>query len=116
MDEIRERVRGRLVGNAELLYRHALTFTLGPHTWVARCSVRDPQRIDPKALARMGQLTSAQGVAMSDLRLLTIHPADTEPFPGATTSFDDGTLEVLEWNQASDFTGQRLGTCALRRP
>ncbi|GGB69485.1 hypothetical protein [Deinococcus soli (ex Cha et al. 2016)] len=99
----------------ELRFRRPLVFQLGPHTWAARCSVQDPQRMDPVALARMRQLTSVQGVATSDLRLLTIHPEDTEPFPGATTSFDDGTLEILEWSQPSDFTGQRLGTCVLRR-
>lgn len=99
-----------------LRFRHQLTFRLGPHTWDVRCSVRDPQRIDPKALARMGQLTSAQGGATSDLRLLTVHPDDTVPVPGATAAWDDGTLEVLEWSQPSDFTGQRLGTCVLRRP
>ncbi|AKH15958.1 hypothetical protein [Deinococcus soli (ex Cha et al. 2016)] len=99
-----------------LRFRHQLTFRLGPHTWDVRCSVRDPQRIDPKALARMGQLTNAQGIATSDLRLLTVHPDDTVPVPGATAAWDDGTLEILEWSQPSDFTGQRLGTCALRRP
>ena len=99
-----------------LRFRHTLTFRLGPHAWDVRCSVRDPQRIDPKALMRMGQLTSTQGVATSDLRLLTVHPDDTVPVPGATVAWDDGILEVLEWSQPSDFTGQRLGTCVLRRP
>ncbi|MDR6753427.1 hypothetical protein [Deinococcus soli (ex Cha et al. 2016)] len=99
----------------DLRFRHQLTFRLGAHTWDVRGSVRDPQRIDPKALVRMGQLTSAQGIATSDLRLLTIHPDDAVPAAGAQVAWDDGTLEVLEWSQPSDFTGQRLGTCVLRR-
>lgn len=113
---LRREAQSAVRANADVMFRHALTFTLGPHEWEVRCSVRDPQRMDPKVLARMQQLTSTQGLATSDLRLLTVHPEDTVPFPGATTDWDDGTLEVLEWSQASDFTSQRLGTCVLRRP
>ena len=118
LDDVMSAVQ-EVQGDAELLelrFRRNLVFQLGPHTWDVRCSVRDPQRMDPGALARMRQLTTAQLVATSDLRLLTIHPDDTEPYPGATTPWDDGILEGLEWSQPSDFTGQRLGTCALRRP
>lgn len=113
---IRERVRGRLRDNADLIYRHALVFALGPHTWAARCSVKDPQALKPDALALLQATATDQGVAYRDLRQIRVHPDDTEPYPGASTPWDDGTLEVLEWSQASDFTGRRTGTAVLRRP
>lgn len=116
VDEIRARVHSRLVGNADLLYRHTLTFTLGPHTWDVRCSVRDPQRLKPDALNRLRAQADALGVVFTDLRVLTVHPDDTVPIENAVTPWDDGTLQLLSWSQASDFTGQRTGTCVLRRP
>lgn len=105
-----------LTRNADLLYRHALTFTLGPHAWDVRCSVRDPQRLKPDALNRLRAQADALGVVYTDLRVLTIHPDDTVPIENAATPWDDGTLQILSWSQASDFTGQRTGTCVLRRP
>lgn len=100
----------------ELRFRHSGTFTLGAHTWTCRFSVRDPSKVKPEELARLQAFAAEQAVSYRDLRLLKVHPDDTVPFPGATLSWDDGTLEVLEWSQASDFTGQRVGTCVLRRP
>lgn len=115
-----ERYQGRaqaaLDRNADLLYRHTLTFRLGPHEWPLRCSVKDPQRLNPSELARARAFADARSLVYTDLRLLSYHPDDTPPVPGATVRWDDGTLELLDWSQASDFTGQRTGTCVLRRP
>jgi hypothetical protein len=108
--------RGALTDNADLVYRHSLTFGLGPHDWVTRCSVKDPQRLRPDAVGRLQALASTLNLPFADLRVLSVHPADPWPFPGATCSWDDGTLEILEWAQASDFTGTRTGTAVLRRP
>lgn len=99
-----------------LRFRHTLTFTLGPHQWSLRCSVTDPQRLRPDALAQVQATADARGLAYTDLRVIRHHPDDPVPVPGATCAWDDGTLEVLEWSQASDFTGTRLGTAVLRRP
>ncbi len=105
------------MANADLLYRHALTFTLGSAPpWEVRCSVQDAQKLKPDMLARLQATAAEVGVSYRDLRVLKIHPDDTPPYPGATTPWDDGTLEVLDWSQPSDFTGQRVGTCVLRRP
>lgn len=116
LPRIRDRVQQRLRDNADVLYRHAGTFTKGPHTWPCRFSVRDPAKAKPDELARLQAFAGVRGLVYTDLRLLRVHPDDTPPFPGATIPFDDGVLEVLEWSQASDFTGQRVGTCVLRRP
>lgn len=100
-----------------LRFRKRLTFTLGDSTWEGvRCSVRDPQKLNADAVARLQATAAELSVSYRDLRLLKVHPDDTLPYPGATAPWDDGTLEVLDWSQASDFTDQRVGTCVLRRP
>lgn len=109
-------MRGALLENADLLYRHTGTFRLGSSEWVCRFSVRDPSKVKSDELARLQAFAGIEGVSYRDLRLLKVHPDDTIPFSGATIPWDDGTLHVLEWSQASDFTGQRVGTCVLRRP
>ena len=116
LPEKRERIRQRLRDNADLLYRHTGEFALGHHRWPCRFSVRDPARAKPDELARLQAFAGVRGLVYTDLRLLRVHPDDDLPFPGATLPWDDGTLEVLEWSQASDFTGLRVGTCVLRRP
>ncbi len=116
MPGIRARVQQRLRDNADVLYRHTGTFTLGPHSWPCRFSVRDLQKMKADEVAKLRMYADTAGLLYTDLRALRVHPDDTPPFPGATIPFDDGLLEVLEWSQASDFTGQRVGTCVLRRP
>ena len=102
--------------NAGLIFRHQLTFTLGEHTWEVRCGVTDPQRLKPDEQARLRDVATERRVAFQDLRILKVRPPQAPPYPGATTPWDDGTLEVLEYGQPSDFTGLRVGTCVLRRP
>lgn len=99
-----------------VMFRRTDTFTLGPHRWPCRFSVRDPAKAKPDELARLQAFAGVRGLVYTDLRLLRVHPDDDLPFPGATLSWDDGTLEVLDWSQESDFTGLRVGTCVLRRP
>ena len=118
MDEIRAAVT-EIQSDPELnevRFRHTSTFTLGPHAWTCRFSVRDVQKLKPDEAAKLRVYADANNLVYTDLRRLTVHPDDTPPFPGATIPFDDGVLEVLEWSQVSDFTGQRVGTCVLRRP
>ena len=130
IDKIRA-AADKVQGNPDVLalrFRKRLTFTLGASTWEdTRCSVQDAQKLKPDAIARL-QATAAEleGISYRDLRVLRVHPDDTPPYPGATAPFDDGTLEVLDWSQPSDFLktspdgggedGQRVATCVLRRP
>lgn len=99
-----------------VMFRHQGEFTLGPHRWPCRFSVKDPARAQPDELARLQAFAGVRGLVYTDLRLLKVHLDDAPPFPGATLPWDDGTLEVLEWSQESDFAGLRVGTCVLRRP
>lgn len=99
-----------------LRFRKRLTFTLGTSTWEdVRCSVQDPQKLKADAVAAAEAAARDFRVPYRDLRLLRVHPDDLRPPKGATTSWDGGTLEILAWGQASDFTGQKLGTCVVRR-
>lgn len=129
LDKIRA-AADKVQGNPDVLalrFRKPLTFTLGTSTWPdTRCSVQDPQKLKPDMLARLQATAAELSVSYRDLRVLRVHPDDTPPYPGATAPFDDGTLEVLDWSQASDFLrtspdgggedGQRVATCVLRRP
>ncbi|MFC4636989.1 hypothetical protein [Deinococcus hohokamensis] len=102
----------------EVRFRRKLTFRLKTHGWTVDCSVTDPSRVKPDELARLQAAAAERSDVRSyrDLRILRIKPGQAEPYPGATVATDDGTLEVLHWSQASDWTGQRVGTCMLRRP
>lgn len=99
-----------------VMFRHQGEFTLGSHRWPCRFSVQDPAKAKPDELARLQAFAGTRGLVYTDLRLLKTHPDDDLPFPGATLPWDDGTLEVLDWSQESNFTGLRVGTCVLRRP
>ena len=112
----RKEAQATVRGYAGVLFRHQGEFVLGPHRWPCRFSVRDTSKVKPDELARLQAFAGAQGLVYTDLRLLKVHPDDAPPFPGAALPWDDGTLEVLDWSQASDFTGLRVGTCVLRRP
>ncbi|KQR37731.1 hypothetical protein [Deinococcus sp. Leaf326] len=117
LERLRKQASRAVAQYSPEMFRHTLTFSRGEHTWEVRCSVQDPQKLRPDAVARL-QATAAEldGVSYRDLRVLKVHPEDTMPFPGATSPWDDGTLEVLDWSQASDFTDLRTGTAVLRRP
>lgn len=118
LEAIRNRVQARLRAKAHILYPHPLTFVLGASEWKGvRCGVDDPQELKADDVVRL-QATAAEleGISYRDLRVLRVYPGDTLPYPGATTPFDDGTMEVLDWSQAGDITGLRVGTCVLRRP
>lgn len=114
---IRERVENALRRNADVIYRHTGTFTLrGVYRWECRFSVRDVQKLKPDEVTKLRIYADVNNLVYTDLRRLTIHPDDTVPYPGAVIDWDDGVLEVLEWSQESDFSGQRVGTAVLRRP
>lgn len=115
MPAIRERVQQRLSGNADVLYRHTGTFTLGSHKWLCRFSVKDPQKLKADAIADAEAAARQFNVLYRDVRLLRIHPDDQRPVKGAKLPWDGGLLEILDWSQQSDFTGQKVATCVLRR-
>lgn len=118
MDDLRAVVRD-IHQNADLnevRFRHNGRFRKDEHQWSCRFSVRDPQKLRADDVAKLRMFADSRQLAFTDLRVLKVHPEDTVPYPGATIPWDGGTLEVLEWSQASDFTGQRVGTCVLRRP
>ncbi|WP_189062868.1 hypothetical protein [Deinococcus arenae] len=121
MDEIRDRVRGRLVGNADLLYRHEGTFTKTQNgrefSYSCRFSVRDLTKGNRDQIAAANAFAADEGAAFRDIRLLRIHPDDPRPPEGAVLAvpWDGGRLEVRGWSQSSDFTGQAVGFCILRR-
>lgn len=110
---------GKVQGNQELnevRFRHRQDFTLDGHRWPGtRFSVTDPDKVGGRALAAAVAAAERLDVEYRDLRLLRVHPEDTLPAVGAQTPWDGGQLEVLEYGQASDFTGQSLGTCVVRR-
>ena len=112
----RAEARAAILENQGVMFRHEGVFTLGAFRWACRFSVTDPQKLKADEVAKLRMYADASGLAYLQLRVLKIHPDDTVPFIGAVLPWDDGTLEVLEWSQPSDFTGQRVGTCVLRRP
>ena len=114
---IRERVQGKLRSNADLLYPLTLTFTLTgyPGQRVVRCNVKDPEKVDRRAIAAAEVVARQAGAPYSDLRLLRAHPDDTRPAQGMQARTDGGILEVLSWSQDSAYTGQATATCVLRR-
>lgn len=118
LERIRARVEKRLISRADILYPHELSFRLGEYPpWEVHCKVKDPQRLKPDEVGRLQATASAlESVTYQDLRVVKIMPGETVPFPGATSPWDDGTLEILDWSQASDFTGIRTGTAIFRRP
>lgn len=97
-----------------------LSFRLGTSTWDVLGKVKDPHKLKGDALARLRLVGDARGLVYTDLRVLKLHPQEFEteniPFPGSTVPYGPGTLEVLEWSEPSDYTGQRVGTCVLRVP
>lgn len=124
LDQIRDAV-AEVQGDDELnavRFRHTGTFQHVQNgrerNYPCRFSVKDPSRMSRDAVAAaVAFADSLEGVTYRDIRLLAIHPDDARPPRGAvlTTPWDGGRLEVLEWNQPSDFTGQAVGSCVLRR-
>lgn len=123
--KLREAVeKGVAVGNRpdilDLRNFEPMTFRLDPHEWSVQAKVIDPQKLDATALARLRLVGDARQLVYADLRVLKLHPHEFErdnvPYPGCTTSYGDGTLEVVQWSEPSKWTGTRVGTCVLRRP
>lgn len=115
--DVRTRVQGALRGKAALIYPLTLTFTLPGFAGqrVVRCSVRDPEKVDRRAIAAAEVAARQAGVPYSDMRLLKVHPDDPRPAQGMRATLDGGTLEVLSWSQESALTGLSTATCVLRR-
>ena len=113
MSRFTERATALLRREAAAIYPHAGIFVLGDSQWRCRFGVTDPTERDAASLQ---PYDDARNLMVRDLRLLHVHPDDILPYPGTTTPFDDGLLEVLEWGQQSDATGQRKGLAVLRRP
>jgi len=114
------------------MFRHRGTFrrVQGAQEQLTECrfSVKDPSKISATAIADATAFagTLSGDVSYRDIRLLSIHPDDKRPPKGSILveqkngqwvprTWDRGTLEVAAWGQPSDFTGQAVGTCVLRR-
>lgn len=97
-----------------------MIFRLDQHEWPVLAKVTDPQKLDANAVARLRLIGDARQLVYTDLRILKLHPQEFErdnvPYPGCTTAYCDGTLEVVQWSEPSKWTGTRVGTCVLRRP
>lgn len=82
-----------------------------------RCSVVDPSRT--KQSARIQAFATEHDARFEDIRLLRVHREDTRPEKGSVMdwTFDGGRLEVMEWSQRSEWTGQggAVAICLLRR-
>lgn len=121
VDAIRVRVQSRLRANGDVIYRHQGTFTREQNgrarEYPCRFSVRDPVKGSRDQVAVAEAFATAAGAAFRDVRVLTVHPDDPRPPEGAVLAdpWDGGRLEVRSWSQPSDFTGQAIGLCLLRR-
>ena len=98
---IQGRFHRALTGNADLLYRHAATWSDGTS---CRFSVYDVSRSD-STLARILR----DRADWPDLRMLKLHPADPRPAPLSRLSWEDGLLYLERYAQTSDFTGTAPG-------
>ncbi|MVN86904.1 hypothetical protein GO986_09015 [Deinococcus sp. HMF7620] len=122
LDEIRGAVAS--ANTPEMLavrFRHEGIFTKTQNgrerEYPCRFSVRDPVKGSRDQIAAAEAFATSQSVAFRDVRELRVHPDHTRPPEGAvlTTPWDGGRLEVRSWSQPSDFTGQALALCVLRR-
>ena len=118
---IHQRVTDALRRNADVIYRHQGVFTKTQNgtlrEYPCRFSVRDPVKADRNTIAAADTFARAEQVVFTDVRLLKVHPDDKRPPEGSvlTTPWDGGRLEVRRWSQPSDFTGQAVGLCLIRR-
>jgi len=122
LDEYRALAQQELRANAALVFRHSGTFRHVQNgrerLYPCEFSVKDPQKVGRTALAAAEAFArSLEGVSYTDVRLLSVHPDHKRPPKGAVLvePWDGGRLEVMEWSQPSDFSGQAVGTCVLRR-
>ncbi|GHG35820.1 hypothetical protein GCM10017784_32350 [Deinococcus indicus] len=121
VEAIRARVQSRLRANADVIYRHQGTFTRSQNgrarEYPCRFSVQDPVKGSRDQVAAAEAFATAAGAAFRDVRVLTVHPDDARPPEGAVLAdpWDGGRLEVRSWSQPSDFTGQAIALCLLRR-
>ncbi|RJF74460.1 hypothetical protein D3875_04055 [Deinococcus cavernae] len=114
-----------------VMFRHSGTFVKTQNgrerEYPCRFSVIDPVKADRNTIAAADTFGRGEGVAFVDVRLLKVHPEDRRPPEGSVLSrkneagqwepenWDGGRLEVRRWSQASDFTGQAVGLCHIRR-
>ncbi len=104
---IRDLTRAALIDNADLIYRHSGTWSDGT---VCRFSVQDPSKVQSSfALSLRQQPESLL------LRIVKVHPEDVRPAKGASIDWQGYPLTLVAWSDASDFTGQRLGTGRLEQ-
>lgn len=121
VEAIRARAQSRLRANADVIYPHQGTFTREQNgrarEYPCRFSVRDPVKGSRDQVAAAEAFATAAGAAFRDVRVLTVHPDDARPPEGSvlTDPWDGGRLEVRSWSQPSDFTGQAIALCLLRR-
>lgn len=105
-----------LTDNDDLLYRHTGTFMLNGFTWAdTRFIVKEPDALNPTAIAAATAAAERFNVDYHDIRLLILHPEDTMPAVGASIPWDGGILTIRAWGQAKDFTPTRRATCVLER-
>ena len=118
---LRAEARQEIQANAGLMFRHQGTFTRSQNgrarEYPCRFSVRDPVKGSRDQVAAAEAFATAAGAAFRDVRVLTVHPDDARPPEGSvlTDPWDGGRLEVRSWSQPSDFTGQAIALCLLRR-
>jgi len=97
----------------EVRFQRTLVFEYSGHTYTVRCSITDPNKVDNSV--NRATLMDVEVDVRRDTRLLRVHPEDLEERPpvGAEVAWDGRTLRVVSWSQASEYTGQTLGTCLL---
>lgn len=119
-------MRGALLDNADLFFPYLGTFTKGAAVWQVHFSVSDPEKVSRVAIAGAQASAESFNVPYRDVRLLKIQPGELRPVIGAqltqyvfngetSTHWDGGVLEILAWSQAGKLSGQKVGTCVLRR-
>lgn len=100
-------------GDAALMtavYRHQLTWSDGTTCW---CSVKPSK--SPASVAQATAWAQQAGVPFESVRWLKVRPGEPTPGENAECSFDGGTLTLHLWGQVSQWSGQAVGTCTLRR-
>ena len=104
---LRELATAALTDNSDLIYRHRDTWSDGT---TCRFSVQDPSKVQTGFA-----LTLRQQPESLLLRIVKVHPEDARPAKGASVDYQGYPLVLVAWSDASNFTGQRLGTGRLEQ-